>query len=166
MFTQPVIGNDFFGRIDILETLNKRVSALASGYRQNIALSGQMMSGKSSILHHFIKNIDNRSVVPIYVEVKDKSFEAFADKFMATVLYAFFESESHPCSATDLDALIEEGEKVLPETTNAIKKIRDYISKKKYNMAYRDLLEITSRLKDETQKHCIVILDEFHNLSI
>ena len=50
MLTEPAVGNTFFGREKILSILEKRVSALKGGYRQNIALTGPMLSGKSSIL--------------------------------------------------------------------------------------------------------------------
>jgi len=163
MFTQPAQGKSFFGRTKILEILDKRVNALRSGYRQNIALTGQMLSGKSSILHHFLQCLKDTSVVPIYVEVGDESFASFANKFMATVLYAFLKSENKPVTE-NMNNLIAEGEKVIPRTTEVVKRIRADIAKRKYNIAYRELLEITSILKEETLKPCIVILDEFHNL--
>lgn len=163
MFTQPVRGTDFFGRAAILELLNKRVNALKAGYRQNIALTGQMRAGKSSILHHFLACLEGTELIPVYVEVEDRSFPLFANKFMATILYAFLGSENRPV-VEDMEQLIKEGEKIIPKTTEAIKKIMADIAKKKYNLAYRELLEITSVLRDETHKPCVVILDEFHNL--
>jgi len=69
MFTEPVTGKDFFGRDKILEVLSKRVGALKSGYRQNIALTGKMLSGKSSILHHFLESLKDASIIPLYIEV-------------------------------------------------------------------------------------------------
>jgi len=163
MFTQPVLGSDFFGRGKILETLDKRVTALMSGYRQNIALTGQMLTGKTSILHHFLASLGDTPIIPIYVEVHDKSFPAFANKFMATVLYAFLRL-SRIDVTEDMDRLIAEGERVIPMTTEAIKGIRGLLAKRRYNQAYRHLLEIPSVIHDETKKPCLVILDEFHNL--
>ena len=163
MFTQPVKGKQFFGREKILSKLEQRVNALKSGYRQNMALTGQMLSGKTSILHHFLECLKDTSLVPIYVEVGDKSFPVFASKFMATLLYAYLQSENLPVSE-DMDSLLAQGEKVIPRTAEAIRKIQDDIIKRKYNIAYRELLELTSTLKEETQKPCIVILEEFHNL--
>ena len=49
MFSEPVVGEKFFGREEVLELLNKRVLALKDGYRQNVALTGQSLSGKSSV---------------------------------------------------------------------------------------------------------------------
>ena len=50
MFSEPVVGDRFFGREEVLDLFNKRVAALKDGYRQNIALTGQSLSGKSSII--------------------------------------------------------------------------------------------------------------------
>ncbi|MEE8360040.1 MAG: hypothetical protein V3S04_03860, partial [Candidatus Omnitrophota bacterium] len=61
MLSEPVIGEQFFGREKTIDLLRKRVNALTDGYRQNIALTGQNLAGKSSILHHFLYNFqDNR----------------------------------------------------------------------------------------------------------
>ena len=38
MLSEPAVGKAFFGRDDILHTLEKRVNALKDGYRQNVAL--------------------------------------------------------------------------------------------------------------------------------
>ena len=50
MFIEPVFGKKFFGREEVLGTLQKRVTSLKGGYRQNMALTGPMLAGKSSIL--------------------------------------------------------------------------------------------------------------------
>jgi len=163
MFTEPVKGKDFFGRADILELLNKRVNALLSGYRQNVALTGEMLTGKTSILHHFLDNLKTTSLIPIYIEVKDRSFPAFAQKFIATILYAYLRSEGKPVTES-VESLIATAQSVIPCTTACIKSIQEDIAKRRYTVAYRKLLEITSVIKEETSKPCVVILDEFHNI--
>ena len=57
MFSEPAIGEKFFGRDTILEILKKRALALKDGYRQNIALTGQSLAGKSSIILQFLHAI-------------------------------------------------------------------------------------------------------------
>ncbi len=163
MFTEPVTGKDFFGRDKILEVLSKRVGALKSGYRQNVALTGKMLSGKSSILHHFLESLNDASIVPIYIEVVDEPFVSFANKFIGTLLYNFFKSENIHLPK-DMECLINKAEEVIPRTIELIKKIRVDLANRIYNRAYRELLDLTSVLKEETQKSCVVILDEFHNL--
>jgi hypothetical protein len=46
-----------------------------------------------------------------------------------------------------------------------VKNILRQIEKGEYNEAYSDLLNLSSLLKKESKKPCVVILDEFHNLS-
>jgi len=87
MLNEPAIGKTFFGRQKILGVLEKRASALKDGYRQNLALTGQMLSGKSSILYQFLYTLKDNSLIPVYIEVVEESFSSFADKFIATLLY-------------------------------------------------------------------------------
>jgi hypothetical protein len=163
MLNEPSVGKTFFGREDILHTLEKRVNALKGGYRQNVALTGQMLSGKSSILYQFLYGLNDRTLIPIYIEVVREPFPSFVDKFIATLLYNYFLS----CGARlqkDLSVLLKMAEQCIPHTVYAIRKIKNHVSKRHYNDAYRNLLNLTSILKKETGKSCIVILDEFHNL--
>ena len=153
----------FFGRENILHTLEKRVNALKSGYRQNVALTGQMLSGKSSILYQFLYTLKDSSILPIYIEVVEESFSSFVDKFIATILYNYLVSCAHEAKK-DLPGLIKDAESIIPHTVYAIRKVKSELSKKHYNEAYRKLLNLTSVLKEETGKSCVVILDEFHNL--
>ncbi len=163
MISEPAVGKVFFGRDDILRVLEKRVNALLSGYRQNVALTGQMLSGKSSILYQFLYTLKDTSLIPVYIEVVEEPFPSFADKFIATILYNYLVSSGYE-APKDLTHLIKTAEQFIPHTIYAIKKVKIELSKKNYNDAYRKLLNLTSILKEETGKSCVVILDEFHNL--
>ena len=163
MISEPAVGSAFFGRKEVLDTLGKRVNALKAGYRQNVALTGQMLSGKSSILYQFLYTLKDTSLIPVYVEVVEESFPSFADKFVATLLYGYLKSEARD-TERGLPCLIKTSEALIPHTVRAIKKLQDRISVKKYTEAYKNLLDLTSILKKETGKSCVVILDEFHNL--
>ena len=87
MFSEPVTGDKFFGRQDVLDLFKKRVQALKDGYRQNMALTGQSLVGKSSIILHFLYLVREEGFVPVYVEVVKEPFRLFANKFIATLLY-------------------------------------------------------------------------------
>lgn len=163
MFTEPVAGKNFFGRQEILEILAKRLDALKSGYRQNVALTGQMLSGKSSIIRHFLECFIDASIIPVYIEMIDEPFRSFADKFMATLLYNYLKSENIPVSK-NMGDLVAKAENIIPRTIELVKRTEDDLAKRHYNRAYRQILDMTSVLKEETNKSCIVILDEFHNL--
>lgn len=163
MLNEPAIGKAFFGRDDVLGTLGKRVTALKGGYRQNVAITGQMLSGKSSILQQFLHTLKDASLIPIYVEVVKETFPSFANKFIATLLYNYLVSCGQ-AAEKDMAILIKEAERLIPHTIYAIKKVRSDLSRRSYNEAYKELLNLTSVLKQETGKSCVVILDEFHNM--
>ncbi|MFH1846717.1 MAG: ATP-binding protein [Candidatus Omnitrophota bacterium] len=184
MFIEPVFGKKFFGREEVLGTLQKRVTDLKGGYRQNLALAGPMLTGKSSILRHFLKHIKDPEIVPLYLEMDGDDFYMFCRRFMAALLYRYLkfnskntenegvetgrgEGEFLTIQGTDgdLESLKENCRKTIPSTTGCIDKICQSLKKKKTNDAYERLLSLTSVFKQETDKNCIVILDEFHNLS-
>lgn len=163
MFSEPAIGEAFFGRADILELLNKRVSALREGYRQNVALTGQSLAGKSSIIHHFLYTIKEEGVIPVYVEVVKEPFRAFANKFIATLLYNALTKLGQEADIYLAD-LLEKGRGAIPKTCTAIKHLTALIEREQFEEAYGVLLGLTSVLKEETRLPCVVILDEFDNL--
>ncbi|MBL7158363.1 MAG: ATP-binding protein [Candidatus Omnitrophica bacterium] len=163
MLNEPAIDKEFFGRGEVLRLLEKRVTALKGGYRQNVALTGQMLSGKSSILYQFLYSLKDTSIIPIYIEVIDEPFRSFADKFIATVLYNYLLSCEKEVK-NDLEFLLAAAEPLIPVTVLAVREIKKDLSVKGYTAAYRKLLGLTSVLRQETGKSCVVILDEFHNL--
>jgi hypothetical protein len=163
MFSEPVIGEKFFGREEVLELLNKRVSALKDGYRQNVALTGQSLSGKSSIILHFLHTVGNEGFIPVYVEVVREPFRAFANKFIATVLYNSLKKLGQEVEV-DMELLLELAGKSMPRTFQMAKQINNSIDQGKLEEAYMEMLGLTSTLKEEAGLSCVVILDEFDNL--
>jgi AAA+ ATPase superfamily predicted ATPase len=164
MFNDSVGGREFFGRVDELSLLEKRVAALKEGYRQNIAITGQRLSGKTCLLYHFLDGLKDPSVLPIYVEVINEPFPIFAERFMGTLLYAFLRWRGE-LPREDFAFLLESAKPYIPQTVAAILEVKHELEKKDFNKAYLDLLNITSIVKKETGIKCIVILDEFQNLS-
>ena len=183
MFIEPVSGSMFFGREEVLGTLNKRVTALKGGYRQNLALTGPMLCGKSSILRHFIKNTSDTDVIPIYIEMDGEDFNVFSLRFIASLIHRYlasvgksiegdyYKKDLSPVSGgvktttSDFDRLYIMAEELIPDTARCISVILAYLEKKKIDQAYEGILALTSVFKAETGKNCVVILDEFHNLS-
>ncbi|MCX5685959.1 MAG: ATP-binding protein [Candidatus Omnitrophica bacterium] len=163
MFSEPVVGEKFFGREDVLELLNKRVSALKEGYRQNVALTGPSLAGKSSIILHFLRTVREEGFIPIYVEVVKEDFRSFADKFIATLLYNSLHRLGEE-SDVDMEMLIDKAAKTLPKTAHAIKQVNASMDRGEFDEAYLGLLALTSVLKGEAGYSCVVILDEFDNL--
>jgi AAA+ ATPase superfamily predicted ATPase len=164
MLIDPVVGEKFFGRSDILALLDKRVHALKSGYRQNVAITGHRLTGKSSILNHFLVSFRDSDILPIYLEVLDEPFNKFAARFIGTLLYNFLKYNGKDAK-DNLAYLIKECEKDIPLTVSQIKNILKQIEADDNDNAYSELLNLSSVLREETRKRCVVILDEFHNLS-
>ena len=164
MFIEPVFGKKFYGREEVLCTLQKRVKALKSGYRQNLALAGPMLAGKSSILRHFLNTLKDPDILPVYIEVVSEDFPAFCSRMSATILYQFLKSEGVK-GGNNLASLKELARGRVPDTVHCVEHILRSLKAHKYDLAYEGLLGVTSVLKSETGKNCIVILDEFHNIS-
>ena len=164
MLVDPVVGENFFGRGDVLAILEKRISALKGGYRQNIALTGHRLTGKSSILNHFLHSFEDTDILPIYLEVLPEPFKLFAVKFIGTFLYNYLKYNQRQAK-DNLDFLIEECKDDIPQTVSDVKGILKLLNANEHEEAYSELLNITSTFKKESKRSCIVILDEFHNLS-
>ncbi|MFC1644094.1 ATP-binding protein [Candidatus Omnitrophota bacterium] len=164
MFIEPVFGKKFFGREEVLATLHKRVTALKGGYRQNLALAGPMLGGKSSILRHFLKNIKDPDIIPLYIEMAGEDFQVFCTRFCGTLLYQYLRSSGQKADG-DFNALKKACRGMIPETMRSVTTVCKALKQKKEEVAYENLLALTSVFKTETGKSCIVILDEFHNLS-
>lgn len=163
MFSEPVVGEKFFGREEVLELLNKRTLALKDGYRQNIALTGQSLSGKTSILHHFLSSIKEEDLVTVYIEVVKEPFRSFSNRFIATLLYNAL-AKSGEGVGFELENLLDKAQEILPKTYSAIRGVHSCIDKGDLDEAYFSLLSLTSTLKEEVKYSCVVILDEFDNL--
>ncbi|MFH1395132.1 MAG: ATP-binding protein [Candidatus Omnitrophota bacterium] len=183
MFIEPVFGKKFFGREEILSSLHKRVTALKSGYRQNMALTGPMLAGKSSILRHFLKNISDSEIIPLYIELDDVDFRLFCIQFMGSLLYYYLKCDMQGsysllsqfqkqvqtgvknATSDGFESLKEMSRSIIPETVKCMDNVCEFLGCRKNNAAYETMLELTEIFKNETGKKCIVILDEFHNLS-
>ena len=61
---------EFYGRQDLLELLNKRSDALSKGYRQNMAIIGAELIGKTSLLKHWLSQYCDTRIVTVYIEIR------------------------------------------------------------------------------------------------
>src|SRR3990167_1068295 len=143
MLIDPVVGERFFGRNDILTLLSKRVDALKGGYRQNVAITGHRLTGKSSLLNHFLMTTKDNDIIPIYIEVMEEPFKQFATKFIGTLLYNFLKYSRREAK-DDLEYLLLACENDIPETLLSIKSILRQIEKNENNDSYSELLNLSS----------------------
>jgi GTPase SAR1 family protein len=66
--------NDLLARDVYLELLQKRVNSFRQGYRQNIALIGDELVGKTCIIFRFLDRFCDPRVVTVYIEGRSESF--------------------------------------------------------------------------------------------
>lgn len=164
MFSDPVIGGNFFGRQEIIDLLVKRASALKSGYRQNVAIIGHQQLGKTSVLRHFLHTYRDSETLSIYVEIKLQALDYFVDQFVRSLLYQYLIQDQAISATESLQNLMVVAETKIPKTVARIKEIATLLKQRHPEDAYSKLFDLTSIIKQETGKNCIVILDEFHRL--
>jgi len=164
MITDPVVGEEFFGRTKILNLLNKRAVSIKDGYRQNIAILGEQFIGKTSLLHQFILSLKEDSVIPVYIEIRIEPFHSFANRFINTFLYHFLKCKQQEISQ-NIDELIHDCNNYIPQTIKMIKKIQILLSKEELDDVYDLLFELPAIIRQEINKSFIIILDEFQNLN-
>ena len=153
----------YFGRKSYLDILQKRVSALKDGYRQNIAIIGDELVGKTSLIIGFLRNLCDNRIVTSYLEIRPEPIDSFIKRFIATLLYNLLINSGDRLEE-DLDYLIQKSEKYIPETVKKIKAILLANNKRSNKKLFPELLSLTESLKSETGKSCVIIFDEFHNL--
>ncbi len=164
MFSDPVVGQDFFGRQEVVDLLVKRATALRSGYRQNVAIIGHQQLGKTSILRQFLHVFHDPQVLCIYVEIKLQALDYFVEQFIRSVLFQYLIQKSDVQPTESLKNLTEQAQPFIPKTVARIGEIAQLLKFRHAEEAYSKLFELTHVLKEETGLNTIVILDEFHRL--
>ncbi len=155
--------DNFFGRKSYLDILDKRITGLKDGYRQNIAIIGDELVGKTSIIFKFLDNFyDNRFII-IYLEIRPESLPSFARRFIGVLLYNFLINSGIEMQE-NLEFLINKSEKYIPKTVEKIRCILAALQKRKKNSIFIELLTLLEIINQETNKFCVVVFDEFHNL--
>ncbi len=153
----------FFGRKNYEEILEKRVSGLKDNYRQNIAIIGDELSGKTSLVFNFLNKFQDNRIICLYLDVRPESLNSFAKRFIGVLFYNFL-SNSGLILKEDLDFLLLKSEKFAPKTVEKAKFILSSLNKRKRKNIFTELNMLAEVLHQETGKSCVVIFDEFQNL--
>lgn len=162
MFADPVRGDDFFGRQENLDLMKKRVDGLKKGYRQNVALLGQELIGKSSLLLRLLDEVGkDKEIVAIYLAVRPESVQTFCNRFTEALLYYYFKKES---VAGGVEDLLKRAETTLPQTVDGILKTQKLFGRKSRDHILSCLFDVLPLLCEEGKRFCIMILDEFQEL--
>ncbi len=153
----------FFDRTQYLEILEKRISGLKHGYRQNLAIIGDELVGKTSIIFKLLNKFWDNRILIIYLETRPETRDSFVKRFIGILLYNFLSNSGIPLQE-DMDFLIKKSEKFIPHTVEKIKSILGSLSGRKKNNLFTELMLLCDGINQETGKYCVVVLDEFHNL--
>lgn len=157
------VENNFFGRVETLKLLKKRVLDLKEGYRQNVALLGNRYVGKSAIIQKFVSDFDDPDCLVVYLDLENKDFTYFFHKFAGSLLYQFAKQKQLPLHES-LPLLLESTKPFIPQTVEVVQKIQLDLSKGKVVDTFLGLLALPEIFTNETGKFCVLILDEFQNL--
>jgi len=145
------------------QIIEKRIRDLKDGYRQNIAIIGDELVGKTSIVFNFLKKFFDPRIIIIYLEARPETLSSFARRFIGVLLYNFLNNSGDPLKE-DLNFLIDRSSKYIPKTVEKIKSILSELEKRKRSNIFTDLMTLCEILNQETGKCCVIIFDEFHNL--
>jgi len=159
------VKEQFIGREEIIKSIDKRFQDLVEGYRQNIALLGDELIGKTWILKYLYENISNPRIVTLYFDLTQPTINIFVQRFISTLLFGFLKTKGVLLPKENLTKLINESEKYIPKT---IAKINEICTSIKEGLGettiFRDTLSLLEILNSETEQKIVVILDEFQNL--
>ncbi|MCX5703025.1 MAG: ATP-binding protein [Candidatus Omnitrophica bacterium] len=152
-----------YDRKQYLDILEKRIRGLKDGYRQNMAVIGDELVGKTSIIFKFLSKFCDNSILILYLEARPESLDSFARRFIGVLLYNFLVNSSMSLEE-DLDFLINRSERFIPKTVGKINLILNATKRRKKNGVFTELFSLCEEIHQESGKYCVVILDEFLNL--
>ncbi len=151
-------------RKEALNTLNKRICDFKDGYRQNIALLGSELLGKSTLLKNFLNGVTDEKLATVYVDIVPFEFNLFVKRFLNSLLYNYLKKSQLISTREDLNVLAKRAKESLPLTSSLIEPFLNKIEKEKHEVLFKELFCIVDTFSQETKKSCIIILDEFHHL--
>ena len=164
MLSQPVPEDRFFGRHETLALLTKRIQALADGYRQNLALLGPPLVGKTSLICRALAAAPVHAILPVYVDVRRESFPEFTQRFLAAgVAQALGTAPPQPSHDT-LELLLRDAADRLPQTTQHAQRLRTWVEKGRHTEVFGGLFDWLQTVAHETGRPVLLVLDEFHGL--
>lgn len=152
------------GREDILSRLEQRLEALKKGYRQNVGLVGPRFIGKTFLIRQFLDKIGkDPEVIPIYILLTETDFDGFVERWLGSLLQGFLSSQgiSFP---EEFQLLVKTSRTYIPRTLERMREVKKHAFQKKTALAFRELLDLSATLREETGKKIVLILDEFQLL--
>jgi len=140
--------------------LDKRINSFLEGYRQNIALIGPGLSGKTYLIEQLIRaeRLHSRAL-PAYIDLENLPFSEFVRVIFTSLLFHFLKKQPKP-NHYHLDLLILESQSLIPKTTDKIKNTLSLLgTKEKVNFDW--IAEVLNEFIDETKTKIIFVLENF-----
>jgi len=151
-------------RKEVISVLNKRLHDFKDGYRHNVAILGDEMLGKTTLLKHFLNEITDEKLTAVYVDVVPFEFPLFLKRFLNSLLYNFLKNAQLISTRETLDGLVKRSKEPLPLTSMLVEHFLSKLEKEKSEVLFGELFAIIETFSHEAKKSCVVILDEFQNL--
>ena len=101
------IKEQFIGREDILRLINKRISDLKDGYRQNIALLGEELTGKTWIIKYIFDSFSDPKIIPEYFDLSQHNPAILIQRFFNTILFNFLKTKGIVLAKENTNKLLE-----------------------------------------------------------
>ncbi|MFT7637349.1 MAG: hypothetical protein ACI9Y8_001123 [Candidatus Omnitrophota bacterium] len=156
-----VVNSSFFGREDALRSISKRVESFEQGYRQNIAILGYPLIGKTSLIQQYLDLNPSEIIQPIYIDLKPQTIDSFIEQFIRILLFRHLSQEHYAGPNEGVAILIERARNILPSTCKTAEGVLKLLEKKNHEAAFKLVFDITTQYHLESGKKCLVILDEF-----
>ncbi len=149
------------GREEIFARLGQRVEALKKGYRQNVSLVGPRFIGKTSLLRQFLEKIGPDSeIIPVYIPLGPLEFDDFLARWIGALLQGYLSFLKIPLPE-EFQLLVKTSRTFIPKTLERMREVKKHAFQKKFTLAFRELLNLTAVLREETGKQILLVLDEF-----
>ncbi len=153
-------------RTAIEQRIQQRLEALKKGFRQNIGILGPEGLGKTSLLGDLYRCLGrDPEILAAYVDCQALDFSDLAGRWMSSLLACVLPASEmqHDALSSQLAAL----EAKLPKTVEKMRSLRKMIRRGEKNAAAaRELLSLSHVLSEEAGRRLVLILDEFHALSM
>jgi len=151
-------------RKEIQASLCKRVLDFAQGYRQNVAVIGEELMGKTTLLKDLLRQMSDPDVIPVYVEVVPYEFALFVKRTLNSLLYHYLKDAQLLSTRESLELLVERARPRIPQSAQRIADILAGLEREKEDRLFKELFGALDFFLHESGKKCVLILDEFHNL--
>lgn len=159
-------GEACFDRQALLERILRRAVELPSGYRQNLALLGPPLIGKTTILLKSAELLARHpALLVVYLELRRvASLAAFVEQFAATLLYQHWVTACGQDPPQSMDALVQCCRSTLPKTTELLRKAVAR-ARRGHPEALVGLFEAPGEFHRESGRFCVILLDDFDRLA-